>query len=161
MAQNGAPYRNREGLELRLDHGPATTTELHGEVLRRNLAQHLLSGVAPPCRDFDRRVRTRLGVTESLEEQIDLGPSELASGLALREAHRAACISKVAVAGVSQKSQQFLHLFRRRRWSLLLSECHVMQSCRWVQHDRASAEAERHSRPSNRIVKGLSLHTGL
>ena len=124
---------------LRLDHGPATTTKLDREMFRSNVAQHLFPGVPPPRWDLGRHRWIRLGVTELLQEHVGLGSSELPRSLALRESHRTACVPKIAMAGFLQKGQQLLDLPCRRRWSLLLPECHVTQSYRSVRHNRPIA----------------------
>jgi len=36
------------------------------------------------------------------------------------------------VASLLKKDEKLLHLPRRGRWPLLLPECHIRQSCRWV-----------------------------
>jgi hypothetical protein len=130
-------YITDVALRQRLVHGPAATAKLDGEPFRRYLTEHVVLHRSSPDGDLDRLLFDRVCVTQLFQKRIGLGPGELAGRLPLGEAHRTARIAKVTVAGSLQEGQQLLDLPRGRRWALLLSKCHGMQSCRSSRHSGA------------------------
>ena len=122
FARGGAPGKLRDARTpdrpgtpaLGLDDGPAATTKLDGEWFGGHLAQDLLLGGPPPCRNLHRLPRLELCFPQPLDERVSLGASELAGSLALSESQRTARVSKVTMTGLLEQGQQFLHLPRRR-----------------------------------------------
>jgi hypothetical protein len=64
-------------------------------------------------------------LAELVEERLGFVTREPPGGLSLVEAHRAARVPEVAVAGGLEQLEQLLHLSTCGRGSCLLSKCHV------------------------------------
>jgi hypothetical protein len=91
---------------LRLDHGPAATLKLDGELLGRHSAHRLLYGRQPFRRiGSDRVTPIDLCLLQPVDKRSGLVASELAGGLTLCEPHWATRVSKVGVTGFLDERQ--------------------------------------------------------
>ena len=98
---------------LGLDDDPAPPLQLGRELRCGHATERLLDGREPPgrCRG-GRSVVAGPNFLQQLDERVGLVAREPATGLALREPHRPARITKVGVARFLQEAEQFLHLTR-------------------------------------------------